>query len=125
MKKVIYVLLFTLPIFSLAQPLPIPSAVYEWKMLPVVADGAKETRHIIDGPTETLNNFRINHYQLSEGNSITIKKGDEKLILIGSGELLINQGDEVDDWVVGVSPGLQRRRLLKSNTQELWQPLFL
>jgi glyoxylate utilization-related uncharacterized protein len=94
MKNLICVLLFSLPVFSLAQPLPIPSAVYEWKMLPAIADGAKETRPIIDGPTETLKNFRINHYQLSEGNSITIKKGDEKLILIGSGELSINQGME-------------------------------
>jgi quercetin dioxygenase-like cupin family protein len=94
MKNLIFILLVALSTFSMAQPQPIPSAVYEWKMLPFNAEAAKETRHIIDGPTETLNNFRIDHYQLEEGKSITIKKGEEKLILIGSGELLINQGNE-------------------------------
>jgi quercetin dioxygenase-like cupin family protein len=94
MKNLVFILLVALPTFLMAQQQPIPSAVYEWKMLPVHADAAKETRHIIDGPTETLNNFRIEHYLLAEGKSMTIKKGEEKLILIGSGELLINQGNE-------------------------------
>jgi len=94
MKKLLFLLLLAIPTFGNAQHLPIPSAVFEWKMLPASAVAGKEIRPIIDGPTETLGNFRVNHYKLSEGKSITIKKGDEKLILIGSGELLINQGDK-------------------------------
>ncbi|EPR71372.1 cupin domain-containing protein [Cyclobacterium qasimii] len=94
MKKLLFLLLLALPAFANAQYLPIPSAVFEWKMLPASAVAGKEIRPIIDGPTETLNNFRVNHYKLSEGKSISIKKGDEKLILIGAGELLIQQGGE-------------------------------
>ena len=96
MKKLLFLLLITLPSFLNAQQLPIPSAVFEWKMLPAYAEVGTEIRPIVDGPTETLDNFRVNHYKLSQGKSISIKKGDEKLILIGSGKLQINQGGNIN-----------------------------
>lgn len=96
MKKLLFLLLITLPSFLNAQQLPIPSAVFEWKMLPTYAEAGTEIRPIVDGPTETLDNFRVNHYKLSQGKSISIKKGDEKLILIGSGKLQINQGGNIN-----------------------------
>lgn len=92
-----YIALYLLMVWQTsvhAQLLPLPSAVYEYKMLPVNVENDTEIRPILDGPTETLDNFRVNHYTLSDGKSLKLKKGEEKLVLIGSGELSVNQGLE-------------------------------
>ncbi|GAB3012746.1 hypothetical protein GCM10027284_35500 [Cyclobacterium sediminis] len=92
MKYIPFFLLLVWQTYAHAQLLPLPSAVYEYKMLPVNVVNGTETRPILDGPTETLDNFRVNHYTLSAGKSLRLKKGEEKLVLIGTGELLVNQG---------------------------------
>ncbi|MDO6439307.1 cupin domain-containing protein [Cyclobacterium sp. 1_MG-2023] len=94
MKYIALYLLMVWQTSAHAQLLPLPSAVYEYKMLPVNVENGTEIRPILDGPTETLDNFRVNHYTLSDGKSLSLKKGEEKLVLIGSGELSVNQGLE-------------------------------
>ncbi|MBI0398568.1 cupin domain-containing protein [Cyclobacterium marinum] len=75
-----------------AQLMPLPSAVYEYNMMAVNVEKGTEIRPILDGPTETLDNFRVKHFSLSDGKSLKLKKGEEKLVLIFSGELQVNQG---------------------------------
>lgn len=119
MKKIAFLLLITLSTFANAQKLPLPSAVYENKMLPVTVEKGKETRPILDGPTETLGNFRVNHYTLSEGKSLALKKGDEKLVLIGAGELMVNQGansERLESRSVAWLPRDQSVNILHSGT---------
>ena len=94
MKLIILSLFMIWQTYAYAQLLPLPSAVYEYKMLPVKIEAGTEIRPILDGPTETLGNFRVNHYTLSNGNGLRLDKGEEKLVLIGSGELSVNQGQE-------------------------------
>lgn len=65
-----------------AQLMPLPSAVYEYNMMAVNVEKGTEIRPILDGPTETLDNFRVKHFSLSDGKSLKLKKGEEKLVLI-------------------------------------------
>ncbi|MFC4873194.1 cupin domain-containing protein [Negadavirga shengliensis] len=85
---------------SIAQPQPLPSSVYEWKMMPVEKSGGVERRHYFNWPTKTLQNFEIEVIDIQSENNrkITeIASDTEKLILVKNGTLSLSsqQGDQI------------------------------
>ena len=59
MKKWLFYICILALNTGMAQRLPHPSAVFEWKMMPATIEGVEEERKLMDWPTETLDNFRI------------------------------------------------------------------
>jgi quercetin dioxygenase-like cupin family protein len=85
---------------SIAQPQPLPSSVYEWKMTPVEKSGGVERRHYFNWPTQTLENFEIEVIDIQSENNrkITdIASDTEKLILVKNGTLSLSsqEGDQI------------------------------
>lgn len=91
-----FLLLIALLLFSLntwAQPLPLPSSVYEYKMMPGLKTAGGEKRHLFSWPTKTLDNFEIDIFTLHAGKHLdypTIDTKTEKLILVHTGSLGIS-----------------------------------
>ncbi len=93
MKNPKYLLPLVVLLFSLnamAQPLPLPSSVYEYKMIPGLKTAIGEERHLFSWPTKTLDNFEIDIFTLQAGKQFensSIDTNTEKLIVIYKGSL--------------------------------------
>ncbi|SHN15786.1 Cupin domain-containing protein [Cyclobacterium lianum] len=90
MKSVLTCLLILIMKSAFAQKLPHPSAVFEWNMLPAATQGALEERKLLDWPTETLENFAVDHYALDTSADTTLEPGAERLILVTDGRLALD-----------------------------------
>lgn len=75
---------------AIAQPQPLPSSVYEWKMASVEISEGVERRHYFNWRTKTLENFEIEviDFQSERTKEIRdIASDTEKLLLVKSGSL--------------------------------------
>lgn len=94
MKKWLFYICILALNTGMAQRLPHPSAVFEWKMMPATIEGVEEERKLMDWPTETLDNFRIVHYTLQDSETMDLNTGSEHLVLVGEGLLSLDMSGE-------------------------------
>lgn len=115
--KMIILLLFSLVFFQAQAQLqqPHPSAVFEFQMLPVITHDKKEVRHLMDGPTKTLENFQVDQLDLTNEAVFEVGGDREMLLLILEGALQMESkgSDEIlKERSIAWIPGNERFKIV-------------
>lgn len=97
MKKILPLLLLSLPVIAMAQLKPVGSGVYHWNELPVKKEGLRESRKILEGTTAEFEYFEIHATTQLKGavpRPAHTQKDIEELIIIKEGSMKCSIGDK-------------------------------
>ncbi|MDN3690723.1 cupin domain-containing protein [Cyclobacterium jeungdonense] len=75
---------------------PHPSAVFEYRMLPVTTREMAEVRHLMNWPTKTLENFHVEQLDLKATESIELDDDKEMLVLVLNGALQLETDNSTE-----------------------------
>jgi mannose-6-phosphate isomerase-like protein (cupin superfamily) len=96
MKKILLLLLLSLPVITMAQLKPVGSGVYHWNELPVKKDGLRESRKILEGTTAEFEYFEVHattQLKAAVPRPAHTQKDMEELIIIKEGSMKCTIGE--------------------------------
>ncbi|SEI73803.1 Cupin domain-containing protein [Cyclobacterium xiamenense] len=78
------------------QEIPHPSSAFEFTMLPAAVHTHGEERQLMDWPTKTLENFRVQHRVLTASEPLQLNEDREMLLIVTAGALQFQTGEKAE-----------------------------